>query len=260
MACADVTSANVVGYTTLTIKSAYQIIGVNFQGVDGGSIKLNDAIPYQEGMTKSNKYGEADQIQIGDDKGGWDTFYLANGYNSKGEGYNAELDETWASIKKQTTVTNKEIAVGQAFWYVRADKTKPAFTISIAGSVCTLPDADYTFASRYRIFANPYATPLYLNESFPYDAATKTKSNKYGEADQIQNGDNAGSWDTFYLANGYNSKGEGYNAELDETWASIKKQTTVTNAFIPVGKAAWYVRIDASKPPVQVKWTKPYDL
>ena len=260
MACADVTSANVVGYTTLKIESAYQIIGVNFQGVNGGSIKLNDAIPYQDGMTKAHKYAEADQIQIGDDKGGWDTFFLSDGYNAKGKDYNPALDETWASIFDPTAVTNKEIAAGQAFWYVRADKTKPAFTISIAGSVSTLPDADYEFASRYRIFANPYATPLYLNESFPYDAVTMTKAHKYAEADQIQIGDNAGGWDTFFLADGYNAKGKDYNPALDETWASIFDPTTVTNASIAVGKAAWYVRIDASKPPVQVKWTKPYDL
>ena len=125
MACADVTSANVVGYTTLKIESAYQIIGVNFQGVNGGSIKLNDAIPYQDGMTKAHDFSIADQIQIGDNEGGWDTFYLANGYNSKGKNYNADLDETWASIFAATTVTNAFIPVGKAAWYVRYDTSKP---------------------------------------------------------------------------------------------------------------------------------------
>ena len=81
---AELASANIVGYTTIDIQSKYQIVGVNFQSVDGTSLKLNDLIPYQEGMTKGNNANAADQIQIGDETGGWTIYYMSNGKNGKG--------------------------------------------------------------------------------------------------------------------------------------------------------------------------------
>ena len=256
MSFADVESANVVGYTTLTIASKYQIIGVNFQKVSGGSLKLNDAIPYQDGMTKGNGTGSADQIQIGDDAGNWIPYYMSNGKNGKGKDVDG-IEGKWCPAGK-FAAADVELTPGTSFWYVRNDATQPAFNLSIAGSVTTLPSAEYAFASKYRIFANPYPVPLALNTAFPYVEETMTKGNGTGSADQIQIGDNEGNWTPYYLSNGKNGKGKDVDG-IDGKWCPAGKFVDA-NASIPVGKAAWYVRNDTSKPAMQVNWTKPYDL
>ena len=258
MACADVTSANVVGYSTIKIESQYQIIGVNFLNVDGGELALNDAIPYQDGMTKGNGVGTADQIQIGDTEGSWVPYYLSNGLNNKGKVVTPSIDGLWCKGGEyvKSTVTLK---AGDSFWYIRKDATKPAFNISIAGSVSTLPEADYQFASKYRIFSNPYAAPLSLNDNFVYDEKTMTKGNGVGTADQIQIGDTEGSWVPYYLSNGLNNKGKVVTPSIDGLWCKGGEYVNA-NASIPVGKAAWYVRKDETKDPIQVKFVRPYDL
>lgn len=123
MACADVTSANVVGYSTIKIESQYQILGVNFLNVDGGELALNDAIPYQDGMTKGNGIGTADQIQIGNESGGWVTYYMSNGLNNKGKEVTPSIDGLWCEAGKYVNA-NASIPVGKAAWYIRKDETK----------------------------------------------------------------------------------------------------------------------------------------
>ena len=126
MACADVTSANVVGYSSVEIKSKWTRIGVNFQDIEGGSLKLNVAIPYQEGMTASNDFAFADQIQIGDESGNWTPYYMSNGYNMKNPPRPVTgLADKWAK-GGEFTDANAEIPVGRAAWYKRADASKPA--------------------------------------------------------------------------------------------------------------------------------------
>ena len=245
-----------VGYTTIAIQSKYQIVGVNFQGVDSGSLKLNEAIPYQAGMTKGTSGANADNIQIGDETGGWVTYYMSNGKNAKGKTIDG-LEGKWAK-NGQFTATDVALPPGTAFWYVRNTADENTFNLNIAGSVSTLASASYEFASQYRIFANPYASPLDINESFPYNAETMTSGTSAANADNIQIGDNVGGWTTYYLSNGKNAKGKDVTG-LAGKWAR-NGQFTVADAKIPVGKAAWYVRKDTTKPAVQITLTKPYSL
>ena len=250
-------SANVVGYTTIDIQSKYQIVGVNFQSVDGTSLKLNDLIPYQEGMTKGNTADTADQIQVGDETGGWTIYYMSNGKNGKGNTVDG-LEGKWAEGGKYTPA-NVELTPGSAFWYVRHTEDSNSFKINVAGSVTTLPTANFEFAAKYRIFANPYTVDLPLNGgSFAYNAETMTAGNNADAADQIQIGDNVGGWTIYYLSNGKNGKGNAVEG-LEGKWAEGGKYT-VSDACIPVGKAAWYVRKDETKPALSVTLAKPYDL
>lgn len=253
---ADAISSDIVGYTTIPIQSKYQIIGVQFQNVSGGSLKLNEAIPYQEGMTKGTNMGTADNVQIGDDAGGWTVYYMSSGKNAKGKTIDG-LEGKWA-LNGTTAVADVELTPGTAFWYVRNTVDESTFNLTIAGSVTTLPSADYEFASQYRIFANPYPTPLAINEAFPYDAETMTAGTNMGTADNIQIGDNEGGWTVYYMSNGKNAKGKTIDG-LEGKWA-LNGTTAVTDAAIPVGKAAWYVRKDTSKPAVSITLTRPYSL
>ena len=245
-----------MGYTTLKIESQYQIIGVNFQSVGGGSLKLNDAIQYQDGMTKGTSSVNADQVQIGNETGGWTVYFLSNGKNAKGKDV-AGLDGKW-SKNGTFAVADVEMAPGTSFWYVRKDASLPSFNLSIAGSVTTLPTAKYEFASQYRIFANPYTVDLPINDAFPYDENTMTAGTSSVNADQIQIGNDVGGWTVYFLSNGKNAKGKDVTG-LAGKW-SKNGSFAIADVSIPVGKAAWYVRKDASKPAVQITLTKPYDL
>ena len=253
---ADAITSDIVGYTTIPIQSKYQIIGVNFQNVSGGSLKLNEAIPYQEGMTKGTNGANADNIQIGNSTGGWTVYFMSNGKNAKGKDV-AGLEGKW-SLSGTYAAADVDLTPGTAFWYVRSNADESTFNLTIAGSVSTLPSADYEFASQYRIFANPYPTPLAINDAFPYNAATMTAGTNGANADNIQIGNGTGGWTVYFLSNGKNAKGKDV-AGLEGKW-SLSGSYAVTDATIPVGKAAWYVRKDTTKPAVSITLTRPYSL
>ena len=85
LALADgVESANIVGYTEVTLNKEWTIFGINFTAVDGSNLSLQDAVPYVDGMAKGANTSAADQIQIQNASGGYATYYMSNGKNAKG--------------------------------------------------------------------------------------------------------------------------------------------------------------------------------
>ena len=131
-------SANIVGYSTITLTEKNSIVGINFTGVDGNAMSINEAVPYVDGMVKGANINEADQIQIQDGAGGYKIYYMSNGKNAKG-GTVDGLDGKWAEMGK-TTVAADTITNGTAFWYVRNGWTASSanLTLTVAGSVCLL--------------------------------------------------------------------------------------------------------------------------
>ena len=128
---ADITSANIVGYNTVTLSEKWTILGINFTGVDGNAMDINTAIPYAEGMTKGNGTATADQIQIQDGKGGYSIYYMSNGKNAKG-GDVAGLDGKWAK-DGTTAVSTDTLPAGKGAWFARKGDT--VFTITVKNPV-----------------------------------------------------------------------------------------------------------------------------
>ena len=115
-----VESANIVGYTEVTLTAKNTILGVNYTAVDGSNIALQDAIPYVAGMTKGDA-GTADQIQIQTAAGGYDIYYMSNGKNAKG-GTVDGLEGKWAK-GTSTTPTTDSIPAGKGAWFCRKGST-----------------------------------------------------------------------------------------------------------------------------------------
>ena len=115
MSLADVSSANIVGYSTLKVQSSYMIMGLNFESVDGIDKTISDVFPYAEGMTKGNATSTADQIQIMREDGGYNTYFLCNG--KAGKATVTDGDGKW--VKNGTTVVSTDkFPAGGGAWFV----------------------------------------------------------------------------------------------------------------------------------------------
>lgn len=251
---AAVESVNIVGYNTVTIDKEWTIIGVNFENVGSGEITINDAIPFAEGMTKGNTTGTADNIQIQNVSGTYDTYYMSNGKNVKGNTVTG-LEGNWAAAS-QYTPTEATIGSGTAMWYGAKNIATP-FNITVAGQVLVSATADTSINLVAKHIANPYATDLALNDGIPYTEGM-TKGNTTGSADNIQIQNDSGTYDTYYMSNGKNVKGNTVTG-LEGKWAAASQYTPAdSSAVIPVGKGAWYLRRGESNFDITI--TRPFAL
>ena len=124
----SIESANVVGYNPVEINNQYTILGIPFTGTTGAALSIQDAVPYCPGMTKGNAPTSADTIQIMKDDGNYDTYFLCNGYKSKGviEGG----DGKWVK-GTENAVSTTLMPAGTPFWYVSKNYATP-YTITVA--------------------------------------------------------------------------------------------------------------------------------
>ena len=223
----------------MTLTEKWTILGVNFTGVDGNAMSINDAIPYAEGMVKGANVNTADQIQIQDGNGGYNIYYMSNGLNAKGNPV-AGLEGKWAK-GGTTTATTDTIKNGTAFWYCRTTFAAgaPDLTLTIAGAVSLLASSDKQISETWVHIANPYPTDLALNDGIPFTTGM-TKGANINDADQIQIQDGNGGYNIYYMSNGLNAKGNTV-AGLEGKWAK-GGTTTATTDVIPVGKGAWFCR------------------
>ena len=127
---AELASANIVGYNTVTINQEWTILAVNFAKVDGNNLTIQEALPYSEGMTKG-KTTTGDQVQVQNTSGGYDIYYLSDGnFTAKGQTkYYPERDGKWFK-GNATTPTTDSIPVGTGAWYGR--KGDSDFTVTIS--------------------------------------------------------------------------------------------------------------------------------
>ena len=127
---AEVTSVNVVGYNTATLKIGFNQVGLSFDKVTGGTMDIQEVIPGTTvGLKKGADAGNADNINIwnlGANK--YEVYFLHNG-----SGKNlASLANKW--VKTSTTVpANVKIALNQGFFYV--NNSSPAATLVLTTEV-----------------------------------------------------------------------------------------------------------------------------
>lgn len=217
---------------------------------------LNEAVPYVEGMVTGNAATTADQIQVQNATGGYDTYYMSNGKNAKG-GSVGGLENKWAK-GGQYVPTTDTVSAGNVFWYIRNGWTAESapLKITIAGEVNTLATADTTVDLAFKLITNPYPADLPLNDGIPY-VEGMTMGNAATTADNIQIQTATGSYDTYYLSNGKNAKG-GTVEGLEGKWAKGGQYTPATDAVIPANKGAWYLRKGTTDFTITV--ARPFDL
>jgi hypothetical protein len=104
-------------------------------------------------------------------------------------------------------------------------------------------------------FENVSGGAIALNDAVPY-VAGMTKGNNIANADNIQIQTAAGGYDTYYMSNGKDAKG-GDVAGLEGNWA-LSGTMTPTEAVIPAGKGAWYLRRGTTDFDITI--ARPFDL
>ena len=231
--------SNAVGYNTININKEYTLFTVNFDDVTGEALDIQKAFPYTEGMTKGLTYAEADNIQIMQNDGGYETYFLSNGHYGKGgASYNDELDGKW-SLMGKNAVAERGLASGTTFWYLaRGGKTAP-FTMTVAGAVSNSESETYTINKSYTLIGSPYPCDVTINGGIEVTGGTKGLT--YAEADNIQIMNDEGGYDTYFLSNGHYGKGgASYDESLDGKWSLMGKNAATADKF-PSGKGAFYL-------------------
>ena len=223
-------------------------MSVNFTKPDGTAMTINEAFPYVSGMTQGQS-GAADEIQIQNSSGTYDTYYMSNGKAGK-----ATYDTVgkWVADADMTQAATITLPPGTAFWYGSKSYATP-YTVTVAGGVITDVSKTIAINKQYTHIANPYPVPLSLNGSIGYvEGMTQGQS---GAGDEIQIQNDSGAYNTYYMSNGKAGKA---TYDTAGKWVADADMTQATDASIPVGKGAWYKRQGATD--FNIVITKPYDL
>ena len=238
MSLADVSSANIVGYSTLTINKGYSILALNFEKTGSGELSIQDAFPFSEGMTKGPSSSDGDSLMIMKDDGTYDTYFMSNGKNAKATVTGG--DGKWVNVK-ETVVSTATLKTGKAFWYVskafndNAESTP--YTITVAGQVLVAPTDSKDISVSYMLIGNPYPCDIPLNDGVVITKGmTKGPSSSDGDSLMIMKDD--GTYETYFMSNGKNAKATVTGG--DGKWVNVK-ETVVSTASFPANRAGWFV-------------------
>ena len=236
VACADIESSNVVGYTTKAAdKGKFLILGAGFQQV-GGSMAVNGLLSGVQGVDFDEEgtfMATAAQVQL-PIPGGYDTFfYLNDGWfdDNGADGYKPGWCDGFGGL------VDAEFTPGIAFWFKSVPGTA---TATIAGEVPAEDSIEISCPVNFALRANPFPT------------AVKINSDKFTSADIIgadydENGDFMltapqiqipipGGYDTyFYLNDGWfdDNGADGYKPGWCDGFGGL------VDAEIPAGQGIW---------------------
>jgi hypothetical protein len=236
---AQVTSGNIVGYNTATLKIGFNQVGLSFDKVAGGSMDLQEVIPgTTAGLKKGGGAGTADNIQIWNlGAGKYDVYYLNNG-STKGL---ASLANKW--VKSGTNVAaSVAITPATGFFYVNNNTSNEV--VQIAGQVVGTDPQTLTVPAGFNMIASPFTSDWWLNNDGPggkvivnWATSSARKGGGAGTADNIQVWNlDAGKYDVYYLNNG-STKGL---ASLANKW--VKSGTNVAASVkISLNQGMFYV-------------------
>ena len=187
MSLADVSSANIVGYTTVPVNKQYSILAVNFEKTGGGEIAIQDLFPFQAGMTKGTGISDADNIQVMQDDGTYKIYFVSNG--TAGKATIPEIDGKWVWSDAASVATTDKIATGRSFWYIsQAFKANPEATpynLQVAGQVLATSADTREIAEKLMLVANPYPADVSLNDGVQITKGM-TKGTGISDADNLQ--------------------------------------------------------------------------
>ena len=213
---ADVSSANVVGYTGVSvIKDRYYMYATAFDGVSGVA---NDGIDIQKLIVGDIPYGTEIQIrQYGSD--GYDVYrYVEEAYDEAKD----DFYPGWADMDDYLVI--RQVAPGTPFWF----KTPSDCSFSVAGQILTDASKSYAIiANHYEMIANPYPVSMDPN-------AIEFTGLNYGDELQIRDAEGLGYSVLRYVE-------EAYDEEKDDFfpgWADMDDYLVKTPIF-ESARGAW---------------------
>ena len=243
---ADVTSANIVGTQTITLKgtgsgvSGYNMIAINWEAVGGDTINLQDLFSADDlakmaAGTIAQKM-TADRIMVWNAASdSYTTYYLRKQNNGTILG--------WAGFSDNAVAASVPVAKGSAFWFYR--QAAADIEVTIKGEVSD--DASVSFAikgnancSGYNMIGAGFPIDFMLNAAqFAWTTGAAGTIAQKMTADRIMVWDaTSDSYTTYYLRKQNNGTILG--------WAGFSDNAVDANAKIPAGGAAWYYRQTAA--------------
>jgi len=230
LAQSTVTSANVVGYQTITIKPGFTMLSANFAAVSNTptSVSMQNLFA-TNGLYAGQTSGTADQIQIWD--GSKFVIYYYQAYKSTVP--NKFLaGPAW--VKTPGTATTDFVPSGTGFWFNRPTSSALTSSVTVAGQVVSAATNVFALQQGFNMIGSSYPVAFPLNNG-PFNWTNATAGQTSGTADQIQVWD--GSKFTIYYYQMYKSTVP--NKFLaGPAW--VKTPGTATTDSIPAGTGFWY--------------------
>jgi len=230
-AFAQVESANVVGYNSISITQPYTLIGLPFEKTDSTGYPINEAFPYTpgNGMTPGSGSALADQIQVRSlTAPSYTTYWLSNKANA--------TTNKWTT-GAGTVVATAVLEPGVSAWYISrtAVVTNPAthWVLQAKGQVLADASSNRVIkASIASLISNPYPIDYNINSENWVDMGAKPGTGS-ALADQIQVRSATGGYTTYWLSNKANI--------TSNKWTTGAGTALPANPIIPAGQSAWYI-------------------
>ena len=256
----EVPSANVVGYTKLTLKPGYNTISAQFMPV--GETAISDILSVMDAtnlptmdVDTETGYGFA-RLQTWDPKAGY-TIYEWTG-EGIAEAWEWEgIDNKWLTVGSGD-IAEVEVASGEGVWlWLDPEVVSENITITVAGEVSAEASKTIPLVAGYNLIANPFPKAIGIQDitfnNLPtMDVDTETG---YGFA-RLQ------TWDPKAGYTIYEWTGEGIAEAwewegIDNKWLTVGSGDIAANVEIPVGGSFW-LWLDPTNPGenVSVTFTK----
>lgn len=236
VAMADVTSANICGYTsTPCAKGETKLLAVNFENVaDATPIKVVDLIKAEGGFVGSTDENIADQIWTYSQTDGWNKYF----YYKKTR---APVAEYWAVCGGTTQLPeNRAVSAGASIFFVRSSgAASSATTLTFAGGVVDIKSAKVfnVVKGETKLICNPWPIGMKVSTfNALFSSGAVVGSTDENIADQIWTYDQSKGWKKYF----YYKK---TRAPVAEYWALCGGTTQVTDAdTIDAGAGFFFVR------------------
>ena len=233
---ADITSANIVGYNTVTIKPGWNMLAVNFKNVaNDDGIDINDLFPgngkSDTVFTPGASSAEADYVMIWDtSKGDYTTYLLYKKAKGSSDANYFWTDTTFAKA-------SKKFKNGDAFWfYKRGDAD---VTANISGEVTLDAVKEVAIKPGWNMIGSFFPAGWKLNDSYYTTTYWKNSGAVCGasaaDADYIMVWDTSIRDYTTYLLY---KKAKG-SSDANYTWTDTSFNKVETD-ILSAGKGAWY--------------------
>ena len=242
MADGEISSANVVGYNTVTIYPGWNMFSVNFKDpANQNGIAVQELFPGEamaaKGAATGNSATTADSIQVYDAASSTYSDIYVLYYTTKGS--NTSRNYKWV---KDGAISSSTFKNGQTFWY--KSLASEAYTATISGEVDLTAEKDVTIYPGWNMLGNPFAAnfnPNALGTEYwkaKIDAGGAKGGNSGTTADSIQIYDSsAGTYSDIYVLY-YTTKGT--NTSRNYKWVKDGTIPEGSADFLVPGKGSWY--------------------
>ena len=150
---AELASANIVGYNTVTLKKGWNMLAVNFENcssVDG--IDIQDLIPGKtEGLTGNQASANADQIQIYNSATGGYTLYSLFYTTIPNPGLQAK-NYKW--VDNSGAVSSYKFKPGDSFWFKK--QGEQTINVSLSGQVSNATVQDVEIVNGWNMIGSAF--------------------------------------------------------------------------------------------------------